>query len=958
MKSFKLGNNSITFSDSFDSLNTFRNALVNSTIKKEAVDAFHEAIKDKDRKDIAITIVQDASEKINQCIINNAVPKAIDFLIDHDIFDCDEAIFVDKYQNDLFDYTEQPGFQSFASKLETVVDDYEKHKEYKDNKRANRSQWVGGGFGVSGAIKGAVQAKAMNVATDAVRGIGWAFNDFADNNYFNKMKANLITDDIWTDLEGAIDSCILGVYIACLIEYGEHTGEKFDWISEENNNKAKAILNNIKTRKLDPERILKLLAGAIQIYPYNAEYFYYLYGNTDCSRTEINDIASYLGLSLDAFRLKRAINDISEAQEWFNRQLDEVDDDEDDDEDDDDDDDDLETIDYKNTKRYRYALLREELAEKILQIGLKYGLINSDNPLEIYEGSVKTNTKNVEMIKIVMTELLEAYDEEAQTIISLGVYSDAEHQEMLIKLENFCERFDVNRLGISYDDTASEILEKYKSGKDLEDAAISRQEEILLDRIIELEDIAEDESLAPINKMAAISGFAKKYDIKFQSGHSTSDAQNSLAIALCVTLAREEVRKKYKEKIINQILHPSMEAFDIEKQVRSKFVKYGLLKNIDDETLREDVSPDAMFLYHEPYYYDAYDDCNDYFTILAEIRRFIGSYRKPKDSARREKIGEIIIKYCQAYSSDEKLFINSNRDRFFGLHGELDLRDYSHCLPSEDTIYAYYLNGKTFLVDLDCVLFTDSGVVITSILDNDIFGVLVKWSECIEASSAIMGSTYIVKRFDKNNAYFKIMKGGARLINAIINEVNGLKEEENYDSRIEEPENVGEKTFLGVRLNYYLDDKLKEKAMLRGHTDYDDVGDLDIIAKNCSFVTDREADPKLNFFMSLGEEQITSIDDIENVQKSFLLLTNNYLYFPVSGVMRAVPVGFISGIQPVIERQYAGSGLERISGQLIIREGNKIHRVIVKCLSESDLIILADGLDNALAINIDFRKTN
>lgn len=65
---------------------------------------------------------------------------------------------------------------------------------YRGLERSSRSRWVGGGFGFSGAIKGAIKAGMLNLATDAARGIGDSFTDASDRRKINQLKAQALND--------------------------------------------------------------------------------------------------------------------------------------------------------------------------------------------------------------------------------------------------------------------------------------------------------------------------------------------------------------------------------------------------------------------------------------------------------------------------------------------------------------------------------------------------------------------------------------------------------------------------------------------------------------------------------------------------------------------------------------------------------------------------------------------
>ena len=75
-----------------------------------------------------------------------------------------------------------------AKRLEEFV---EQLKSYRAKNRSQGIQWQGGGFGLSGAIGGAVMAGALNLATDAVRGIGHAVVNSADRARLRKVQLDL-----------------------------------------------------------------------------------------------------------------------------------------------------------------------------------------------------------------------------------------------------------------------------------------------------------------------------------------------------------------------------------------------------------------------------------------------------------------------------------------------------------------------------------------------------------------------------------------------------------------------------------------------------------------------------------------------------------------------------------------------------------------------------------------------
>lgn len=82
-------------------------------------------------------------------------------------------------------------------------------------KKDSRSQWVGGGFGLKGAIKGAVQAGAMNMASGALHSIGDAFQTYSDNSKVLEASLNLYNDEqTLIKFINAVREYIVCIYIA------------------------------------------------------------------------------------------------------------------------------------------------------------------------------------------------------------------------------------------------------------------------------------------------------------------------------------------------------------------------------------------------------------------------------------------------------------------------------------------------------------------------------------------------------------------------------------------------------------------------------------------------------------------------------------------------------------------------------------------------------------------------
>lgn len=910
MKSFSLNSNPILFSDDFDVLNGFRKSLFQSSIFNEMVTILTDTLGNLQQEDYAEAIANVLPSKFNDCIKSKAVPIAIDFLIDHDIFDCDEATFIGKYQETYFDYAKQPTFQRFLNEFNELIEAYNEHTDIKEYNRANRSQWVGGGFGVQGAIKGAATAAAMNVATDTVRGIGWAISDFADSRKLKKLKKEMLTEELFDEIGNAMIACLSGVYLACLKEYSSHTGETYEWVSEDNIRKSEAIFNNVKTRVSESDRAVKLLSNAIQLSPYNMEYFTYLYGSTDCDRREIIDISNYLGVSLDDYRIEKASNELDALMDEYLP---------------------IGGKAYKNHDGFR------EYADQIIEIGINNGFFTGKKPITI-SSSEQDLTFACHLIANVEYGLLKSCDRQFSGKIYeiKGEYYEEHHKKALERINEIEAICNISKYEIQSIEDSIKIKESYFNGDDLkkaEEERLSVKETGLIDEVIA---IADNSSLSLNEKIFAVSEIAKTNQISFNGSYFYSDCMLETSKAMNSYLAREEIKGHLENSIQNQILKPSIDIFRIDQELRNIFHKYNLLEQTDSEEVRERVV-------HPNDYADFYY-CNDVFAIVTEICRYVRSYRKPVDYEKRQRIGEIIINHCRAALGNKKFFVNTEKDPKFGRSGSVGQLAYSADVPKEDVIYAYYLESSFFKQGL---ILSDSGI-----FHYSGSGESFTWTECPEAKSGGIVSKLWIESESKGkpSIFCDFVDDGIEIINDIIYDVSRLADEYTID----EPELVYDKTFLSERLNYYLSPEIKDKILLLGHNDKYEKQKL---IKESSIVLMHESEPILNLYIQLGAYDYDTAEDLEKGKYSYLLVTNNFAYISVDG-MTAIPVANIEEISAEIYEGAETAKPEATKGKLNITADGFVYGMGVRNFSASELRALADQLNKALAITIESSGSN
>ena len=116
------------------------------------------------------------------------------------------------------DILERHGFYAFdeqIKKLENLASDIdiqrEREKTYRDYRKASRNRFIGGGFGVEGAIKGMAMASAANAATGAFHSVVNTFGNIGSS-----IKRSIAMDNLYHggcgDILKAIDKDVMKFY--------------------------------------------------------------------------------------------------------------------------------------------------------------------------------------------------------------------------------------------------------------------------------------------------------------------------------------------------------------------------------------------------------------------------------------------------------------------------------------------------------------------------------------------------------------------------------------------------------------------------------------------------------------------------------------------------------------------------------------------------------------------------
>jgi TPR repeat protein len=247
-------------------------------------------------------------------LLLEAVEEAIRDLVAHGIYDVNVAEF-ESYLSSFFSW--DTDFAVIDEKYLAIVLKAEELDAYRTSRREGRGQWVGGGFGIGGAVKGAMQAGAMNLATGALHG---TFNLMAKGMTAvgDSMKKTALFADpaTKTHLTDAVQQVVFNTHLALITALDDKKNLK-GYVTEDDVAKAARLLENVANGRVPNDAARRVLIEAVHLNPYD-ESFYHLWLKLFGDQSgELDAIEEFFGVSVstkskkDLLSVRKASLDLS-----------------------------------------------------------------------------------------------------------------------------------------------------------------------------------------------------------------------------------------------------------------------------------------------------------------------------------------------------------------------------------------------------------------------------------------------------------------------------------------------------------------------------------------------------------------------------------------------------------------------------------------------------------------------
>lgn len=257
MLNFNFGNKQIVVSDDVEKIAelTKKRIVVKSKYMASILAAYDKAG--------SIENFMENFSDVSGNISGNAIKDALDICVNDGYYDIDENFFLEDGRQEFI-------FDSMFNELEdlfgaykNIIQQNEDEHEYREQRKENRGRFVGGGFGLGGAISGSLKAGALNMATglghSVFNSIGNAMSNYEASKKLKELYELPQCRDI---LLNSVNILVNNIWLIMINDVYQ-----LSIAADQEMKKSEAIFNNVINGRIPKEKTKAALLDVLSINP-------------------------------------------------------------------------------------------------------------------------------------------------------------------------------------------------------------------------------------------------------------------------------------------------------------------------------------------------------------------------------------------------------------------------------------------------------------------------------------------------------------------------------------------------------------------------------------------------------------------------------------------------------------------------------------------------------------------
>lgn len=273
----------------------------NNKMQENAVEKFLKTYSNYDSMDTAMEkLCEDLLE-----IIKYFAEQYVSEWVKKGHYELDTHIFLTDYYSQFVEegLCIEDTYYEVEEKYTDIIMTKEQKEEYRKLRKQSRGRWVGGGFGIGGAVSGVATAGAINIVTGLGHSMVNAVGNIASSISASNKKSKLYSESKDLFIE-ALKQDIFYLMYANMAYAVEKEDKSYAVPNAEDCKQANAILSNIPEISLEETEKCEIIKKLFALNPYNNNLYKYLlslYGDSD---KQLASIANYFGKTAELESMK------------------------------------------------------------------------------------------------------------------------------------------------------------------------------------------------------------------------------------------------------------------------------------------------------------------------------------------------------------------------------------------------------------------------------------------------------------------------------------------------------------------------------------------------------------------------------------------------------------------------------------------------------------------------------
>ena len=196
-------------------------------------------------------------------ISGNAIKDALDICVNDGYYDIDENFFLEDGRQEFIFNPMFNELEDLFGAYKNIIQQNEDEHEYREQRKENRGRFVGGGFGLGGAISGSLKAGALNMVTglghSVFNSIGNAMSNYEASKKLKELYELPQCRDI---LLNAVNILVNNIWLIMINDVYQ-----LSIAADQEMKKSEAIFNNVINGRIPKEKTKAALLDVLSINP-------------------------------------------------------------------------------------------------------------------------------------------------------------------------------------------------------------------------------------------------------------------------------------------------------------------------------------------------------------------------------------------------------------------------------------------------------------------------------------------------------------------------------------------------------------------------------------------------------------------------------------------------------------------------------------------------------------------